>query len=64
MLTTPPATLRAGLTQLETAKLLEVSERTLLNWRRNGFGPQPTRDGARWLYDRGAVEAFRAGAAS
>jgi hypothetical protein len=35
-----------------------------LNWRNAGFGPQPTRDGARWLYDRAAIEAFRTGAAS
>ncbi|HEY0628567.1 MAG TPA: helix-turn-helix domain-containing protein [Sphingomicrobium sp.] len=62
MLTTPPANLRAGLTQFEAAKLLKVSERTLLNWRNAKFGPQPVRDGNRWLYDLGAIEAFNAGA--
>jgi DNA-binding transcriptional MerR regulator len=64
MTTTPPVSLRAGLTQSETARLLKVSERTLLNWRRAGFGPQPIRDGSFWLYDRSAVEAFQAGAVS
>lgn len=62
MITTPPAALRAALNQAEAAKLLRVSERTLLNWRRAHFGPQPVRDGAAWLYDRSAIEAFAAGA--
>jgi DNA-binding transcriptional MerR regulator len=62
MLTTPPAVLRAGLTKAEVARLLSVSEKTLWNWARSGFGPQPIRDGARLLYDPAQVEAFAAGA--
>jgi predicted DNA-binding transcriptional regulator AlpA len=62
MLTTPPAALRAGLTKSEAAALLRVSKKTLWNWRRANFGPQPIRDGARLLYDRSAIEAFKAGA--
>ena len=64
MLTTLPSTLRCGLTQAEAAALLGVCERTLLNWRKSGFGPQPVRDGGRWLYDRAAIQAFAAGAAA
>jgi DNA-binding transcriptional MerR regulator len=64
MLTTLPMNLRAGLTQVEVAALLKVTDRTLLNWRRAGFGPQPIRDGNRLLYDPADVAAFQAGAAS
>lgn len=60
----PPAALRAGLTQAEAAAILRVTDRTLRNWRKAGFGPQPVRDGGRVLYDRGAVEAFQAGASA
>lgn len=62
MLNLPPATLRAGLSQVEAAALLGTTRRTLNNWHRSGFGPQPVRDGARLLYDRAEVEAFAAGA--
>lgn len=66
MLILPPASLRPGLTQIEAAALLGVSRRTLNNWRRAGFGPQPVsesgRPHARLLYDRAAVESFAAGA--
>lgn len=62
MNTMPSPALRAGLNQVEAAALLGVTDRTLLNWRNAHFGPQPVRDGGRWLYDRGAVEAFAAGA--
>lgn len=62
MLSTPPAALRAALLQKEAAELLGVSVRTLSNWRRDGFGPQPIRDGGRLLYDRATVEAFSRGA--
>lgn len=61
MLSTPPAALRAALLQKEAATILGVSPRTLHNWRRDGFGPQPYEDGGRWLYDRAAIEAYAAG---
>jgi DNA-binding transcriptional MerR regulator len=61
---TPPATLRVGLNQTEAAALVGVSTVTLRNWRKAGFGPQPVRDAGRLLYDRGAIEAHLAGAAS
>lgn len=57
-----PANLRAGLNQMEAAAALGVSERTLLNWRSAGFGPQPVRDGGRWLYDPASIAAHVAGA--
>ena len=61
MLNFPPVTLRAGLSQLEAAAFLAVTDRTMRNWQRSGFGPQPVRDGARLLYDRAEVESFAAG---
>jgi DNA-binding transcriptional MerR regulator len=64
MLTTPPATLRAGLNQTEAAALLGVTTMTLRNWRKAGFGPQPVSDAGRLLYDRSAIEAHLAGAKS
>lgn len=52
--------------QTEAAAVLSVSRRTLNNWQRQGYGPQPTREGerpgARLLYDRAEIEAFAAGA--
>jgi len=62
MISTPPAALRAALLQKEAAAILGVTARTLRNWRRYGFGPQPHEDGGRLLYDRAAVDAFAAGA--
>lgn len=62
MISTPPAALRAALTQQEAAKFLGVTSRTLRNWRSAGFGPQPIRDGVAMLYDRAAIEAFAEGA--
>ncbi len=53
--------LRPGLLQKEAADELQVSTRTLQRWSRQGFGPQPVRDGSRVLYDPAAVEAFKAG---
>jgi predicted site-specific integrase-resolvase len=63
LLKVPSPTLRLGLNQLETAALLGVTRRTLNNWQRTGYGPQPVRDGNRLLYSRAEVEAFAAGAA-
>jgi transcriptional regulator with XRE-family HTH domain len=67
IMTSTSPTLRLGLSQVETAALLGVTRRTLNNWQRSGFGPQPVREGqlpgARLLYDRAEVEAFAAGAA-
>jgi DNA-binding transcriptional MerR regulator len=62
MMTMPSPALRLGLSQVETAALLAVTDRTLRNWQRSGFGPRPIRDGARLLYDRAEVEAFAVGA--
>ena len=67
LLTTPSPALRLALSQVEVAALLGVNRRTLNNWHRSNFGPQPIREGerpgARLLYDRSDVEAFAAGAA-
>ena len=60
----PPAHLRLGLSQNEAAEFLGVTRQTLRNWRLAGFGPQPTRDSGRLLYDRAELEAFRAGVAT
>jgi DNA-binding transcriptional MerR regulator len=51
------------LSQVEAAAILAVTDRTLRNWQRSGFGPRPVHDGSRLLYDRAEVEAFAAGAA-
>lgn len=61
MLSTIPATFRSGLLQREAASALGVSVRTLHNWQRTGFGPQPIRDAGRLLYDGASIEAFKAG---
>jgi len=53
--------LRPGLTAPEAASILGVTDRTLRNWRREGFGPAPRRLGGSVLYDPAEVEAFRAG---
>lgn len=60
----PSATLRLGMSQVEAAARLGVSRRTLHNWQRTNYGPQPVRDGARLLYDPADVAAFAAGAVS
>lgn len=62
MLKLPTPTLRLGLSQIEAASVLGVTRRTLNNWQRIGYGPQPVRDGNRLLYNRAEVEAFAAGA--
>lgn len=59
---TPSPALRLGLTQREAAAILQVSTRSLRRWAKEGFGPQPVRDGGQLLYDRAAVRAFAAGA--
>jgi hypothetical protein len=61
MNTTLPAGLRHGLRQKEAAAKLGVSLRTLQRWTRDGFGPQPYRDGASVLYDPAALAAFASG---
>ena len=60
-MTSTPAALRAALLQKEASAALGVSVRTLLNWRKAGYGPQPTWDGGRWLYDRAEIDAHLAG---
>jgi DNA-binding transcriptional MerR regulator len=60
---TPSTALRLGLTQREAAALLQISTRSLRRWARQGFGPQPVRDGGQLLYDRAAILAFAEGAA-
>lgn len=64
MIAEMPTNLRPGLLQREAAAALGISPRTLNNWLRSGHGPAPVRDGGRLLYDRAAVEAFRAGVRS
>jgi DNA-binding transcriptional MerR regulator len=56
------AKLRRGLRQTEVAAKLGVTPRTLQRWARDGFGPQPHRDGASVLYDPADIAAFTAGA--
>jgi DNA-binding transcriptional MerR regulator len=63
MMTALSPSLRLGLSQVEAAAILAVTDRTLRNWQSSGFGPRPVRDGSRLLYDRAEVEAFAAGAA-
>jgi DNA-binding transcriptional MerR regulator len=53
--------LRAGLTQIEVAALLNISPRSLRRWAKGGYGPRPIRDGNRLLYSPVDVEAFAAG---
>jgi excisionase family DNA binding protein len=62
MLNSVPAALRHGLRQKEAAVQLGVSPRTLQRWMRDGFGPQPHRDGSHVLYDPADIMAFLAGA--
>lgn len=49
------------LIQKDVAATLGVSVRTLNNWLRQGYGPQPRRVGPALLYDQAAVEAFTRG---
>lgn len=53
--------LQTGLPPREAAAILGVTDRTLRNWRKSGFGPEPHRIGGALLYDPAVVEAFRAG---
>lgn len=62
MMHTPTPALRTGLLQKEVAAELGVTVRTLSQWAKDGFGPEPTRDGNRLLYCPAAVAAFKAGA--
>ena len=64
MFTETIATVRTGVTISEAAEFLGRSEKTLFNWRKCKFGPQPVRDGNRLLYDRAELAAFRAGVGS
>lgn len=59
---TAPIHLRSAMLQNEAAAFLGVTPRTLRNWRRAGFGPQPREDGGHLLYDRAELEAFARGA--
>jgi DNA-binding transcriptional MerR regulator len=54
--------LRTGLLQKEVAEQIGVTVRTLNSWLRDGYGPQPVRDGNRLLYDPSEVAAFVSGA--
>ncbi|MGN6849601.1 MAG: MerR family transcriptional regulator [Sphingomicrobium sp.] len=54
--------MRAGLLQREVAEQLGVTVRTLNTWLREGYGPQPVRDGNRLIYDPADVATFIAGA--
>ena len=61
MITSVRPALRAGIQQNEAAAVLGVSTRTLRKWLHAGYGPQPTRDGGRLLYDRASLQSFMAG---
>lgn len=43
------------------AKMLQVSPKTLANWKTQGVGPQPFRVGGRSFYRAGEVAAFGRG---
>jgi DNA-binding transcriptional MerR regulator len=66
LIMTPSPSLRLGLSQSEAAAILGVTRRTLNNWHRAGYGPQPVREGdrpgARLLYDRAEIETLATGA--
>lgn len=62
LVTVPDNTLRPGLLQKEVAEALGCSRRTLTNWLRAGYGPQPIRVGNNLLYNPADVQAFAAGA--
>jgi DNA-binding transcriptional MerR regulator len=49
------------LTQGEAASLLGLTDRTLRNWRRDGYGPKSFKHGSATLYRRSDIEAFRVG---
>jgi DNA-binding transcriptional MerR regulator len=61
MTSVPNPALRTGLLQKEVAEQIGVTVRTLNSWLRDGYGPQPVRDGNRLLYDPADVAAFASG---